>query len=207
MKLYFSKGACSLACRIVIHEIGLHVDYISVDLMSKKTEDGQNFLEINPKGAVPTLVTDDNQVLTENVVIQQYLADTSHATQLLPAVGNFKRYQVLEWSNYIATEIHKGFSPLFNPKIPQELKENYFLPQIIQKFNYINHALDNKNFLLGNDFTLPDAYFFVMLIWSLHFKLPLANWPNLTNYFNRLITRPAISESLQEEQLTISAIG
>src|SRR5690349_19217638 len=122
MKLYYSKGACSLAVRIIINEIGLQSEYEAVDLKTKKTATGQDFLKINPKGSVPVIQTDEKQILTENAVIQQYLADTNKATQLLPALGNFERYRVLEWLNFISTELHKGFSPLFNPNVPNELK-------------------------------------------------------------------------------------
>lgn len=108
MKLYYSKGACSLAPRIIINELGVKSEFEAVDLAAKKTETGQNFLSINPKGAVPVLITNDGQTLTENAVILQYLADTNEGTELLPAFGSFKRYRVLEWLNYIATELHKG---------------------------------------------------------------------------------------------------
>lgn len=123
MKLYYSAGTCSLAVRIIINEIGLPSTYEAVDLKTKKTASGQDFLQINPKGSVPVIVTDDNEILTENSVIQQYLADKNNASSLLPALGHFKRYRVLEWLNYISTELHKGCGPLFSPSIPVELKK------------------------------------------------------------------------------------
>src|SRR5437870_2266196 len=113
MKLYYSKGACSLAVRILINELNISCKYEAVNLKTKETETGKNFYEINPKGAVPTLILENNNVLTENAVIHQYLADQQKAHHLLPNLNDFKRYQVLEWLNFIATELHKGFSPLF----------------------------------------------------------------------------------------------
>ena len=124
MKLYYSPGACSLAVRILINEMGLDAEYESVDLKTKKTATGQDFKKINPKSVVPTLELDNKEILTENAVIQQYLADMNHATELLPAVNDFKRHRVLEWQTYVATELHKGMSPLFHAKYPDEIKEN-----------------------------------------------------------------------------------
>lgn len=130
MKLYYTQAACSLAVRITINEIGLKCDYESVDLKAKKTEKGEDFLKINPKGAVPVLKTNDGEILTENAVILQYLADTNSATKLLPGTGDFKRYRILEWLNYITTELHKTIGALFNPELPQKLK------LLLSKINY-----------------------------------------------------------------------
>lgn len=203
MKLYFTKGACSLACRIVINEIGLSCEYISVDLKAKRTKNNENFYDINPKGAVPVLVTDDNQILTENSVIQQYLADVNQAYNLLPKVGDIKRYRVLEWLNYNATELHKGFSVFFNPQIPQEIKNEVFTPVIEHKFKYLDKSLGDKSFLVDEEFTLPDAYLFVMLIWAIHFKFQLNSWPNIERYYNDVKNRKSIKQSLEEERITI----
>lgn len=201
MKLYFSKGACSLVVRIIIHEIGLTADYEEVDLKTKKTKNGDDFLKINPKGAVPTLMTDKNQILTENSVIQQFLADTNHATQLLPPMGDFNRYRVLELLNFISTDIHKGFGPLFNPKIPAQVKEEIAIPNLISKFNFLDSYLQQKKYLMGDTFTLPDAYLFVMLYWLSHFKMDMATWSNLSSYFNELKNRKSIQQAMTEEGL------
>lgn len=201
MQLYYSKGACSLACRIAINEMALPCEYISVDLKTKRTSDNQDFTQINPKGAVPTLVTDNNEVLTENAVIQQYLADTNHATTLLPKVGDMQRYHVLEWLNYVATEVHKGFSPLFNPEFPQDVKDKIFIPLLLKKFVYVDKSLKGKNFLMGDRFTLPDGYLFVMLTWAKHFNLKLQDLENLTQYYTELKKRDSIAKSLKEEGL------
>jgi glutathione S-transferase len=138
MKLYFSKGACSLAVRIVINEIGLKSEYEEVDLKNKKIAQGEDFLQVNPKGAVPALYTDDKHLLTENAVIQQYLADTNKAYQLLPQLGEYKRYQVLEWLNFVSTELHKGFSPLFNPALDLGVKKEIFIPNLQKKFGFVD---------------------------------------------------------------------
>ncbi len=202
MKLYYTKGACSLACRIIINEIGLDCEYISVDLKSKKTEKGQDFTQINPKGSVPVLITDDEETLTENAVIQQYLADHNNSTDLLPKVRDIKRYHVLEWQNYVATEIHKAFGVLFHDAISNELKEQIFAPIIKKKFLYVDKSLENKSFLIYETFTLPDAYIFVMLTWAAHFNFDLSEWPNITRYFHELKKRPSIKKSLLDEGLS-----
>lgn len=201
MKLYYSKGACSLAVRIIIHEIGLKCEFESVDLKTKKTEKGDDFLQTNPKGAVPTLVTDKNEVLTENAVIQQYLADTHHATELLPAIGDFNRYRVLEWLNFISTDVHKGFGPLFNPNVPQELKQSIFIPNLKNKMNTVEKQLQHHKFLAGDHFTLPDAYLFVMLSWLPHFSIDIGSWPHITKYLSEMVKRKSIADSLTEEGL------
>lgn len=202
MKLFYAKGACSLVVRIVINEIGLKVDFESVDLANKKTETGKDYCTINPKGAVPALQLDNGIVLTENAAILQYLADSSKATQLLPEPGNFERYRVLEWLNYVATEMHKSFGPLFNPTIPQQLKDDLFIPLIKKKLGFINKHLEKNRYLLGDTFTLPDAYLFVMLSWTVHFKINLNEWSHVAKYFAELEQRKSIQKSLREEGLT-----
>jgi glutathione S-transferase len=204
MKLYYSKGACSLAVRVVINELGLTCEYESVDLKSKQTGAGDDFLKINSKGSVPTIVTAKGEVLTENAVIQQYLADEAKAEQLLPKIGDFNRYRVLEWINYVATELHKGFSPLFNPSLPQEVKESIFIPNVQRKFAYVDKHLQNHAFLSGDHFTLPDAYLFVILLWASSMKIDLSQCSNLTRYFQKLLQRESVVKSLQEEGLQMS---
>ncbi|EKD69930.1 MAG: hypothetical protein ACD_46C00695G0005 [uncultured bacterium] len=200
MKLYYSKGAGSLADRIIINELNLPCEYESVDLRAKKTETGNDFLKINIKGAVPTLIMDNGEVLTENAVILQHLADMANATHLLPPVGNVNRYRVLEWVSYISTELHKGCSPLFNPTIPQEVKETIFIPALKVKLAYLNQHLDQKKYLLGEDFTLPDAYLFVILSWlKKYFHFNLSDWPQIGNYFSFLQNRASIKKSLEQE--------
>lgn len=201
MKLFYTKGACSLIDRIIINEIGIECEFESVDLKTKKTESGNDFLTINPKGAVPVLCLKNNQNLTENAIIIQYLADTYKADNLLPAMGDFKRYKVLEWVNYMATEVHKSFGPLFNPLLAEPIKEDTFIPLLNKKFNVINTHLATNQYLMGEHFTLPDAYLFVMLMWAEKFKLNLSEMPKLSNYYMELKQHPSIKKSLQDEGL------
>lgn len=200
MKLYYTKGACSLAVRIIINELSLPSDYEAIDLQTKRTEEGEDYLKINPKGAVPTLKLDNGEILTENAAILQYLADRASAFQLLPPVSDFKRYRVLEWLNYVSTELHKSFGVLFNPTISQDTKET-IIKLIKYKFSYLDKHLLNSKYLYGENFTLPDAYLFVMLNWSLYFKFNLKEWPNLNRYYLELKKRPSIAESLEQEAL------
>jgi glutathione S-transferase len=202
MKLYYATGACSLAVHIVINELNLPCEYESVDLHTKKTKTGVNFLEINPKGEVPTLVLDNGQVLTENAVIQQYLAD-QHPSPLLPNKEDFRHYRVLEWLNFVSTDIHKGFGPLFSSDVPQALKESLFIPNIKKKFAYVDQQLANNTFLTGNEFALPDGYNFVLLTWLKPLKVDLAQWPNITRFFNAVKARPAVHKSLEEEGIKL----
>ena len=203
MKLYYSKGACSLVIRILIHEMQLPCEYEAVNIVTKITASGTPFLTINPKGAVPVLITEDNLVLTENAVIQQYLADTYKAHQLLPPVGDFQRYRVLEWVNYITTDIHKSFSPLFSTKVPDAFKEEVIIPILKAKFAIANQALEKNQFLMGKQFTLPDAYLFVMLLWSASKKLDLKEYPHFVRYFAELKQRQTFIEALSEEGIHV----
>lgn len=201
MKLYFSKGACSLAVRILINELGLKSEYEAVNLQTKKTESGKDFFAINPKGYVPALVTADNKILTENMTIHIYLAETNKATQLLPNVGDFKRYQVIEWINFISTEIHKSFSAIFNPNIADSLKNEFFVPNLKKKFAYVEKQLAQKNYLMGSDYSLPDGYLFVMLLWTQLKKIDIQEYEQLNHYFENLKKRESIKKSLQDEGL------
>jgi glutathione S-transferase len=198
MKLFYSKGACSLAVRIIINEIGVPAQYESVDLKSKKINTGENFLEINDKGAVPVLELNDGQILTENAIILQYLADTYQATQLLPSLGNFSRFRVLEWVNYITTELHKTFANLFNPTLPEDIKKSIFIPMIQKKFQYINDHLKH-DYLVSNTFTLPDGYLYVILRWAHGMKVDISAYKKLKDYFERVDKRESIIKSLAEE--------
>ena len=201
MKLFYAKGACSLVVRIVINELGLKSGYESVDLKTKQMESGKDFLEINSKGAVPTLQLDDGAILTENAVILQYLADTAKAQKLLPPLGDFNRYRVLELVNYITTEVHKSFGNLFNPKVPEDLKNSLFKPLIKSKFKFLNQLLQNNKFLSGDHFTLPDAYLFVMLRWADSCQIDLTEYTHLNSYKTELKNRESIQRSLEEEGL------
>lgn len=201
MKLYYMKGSCSLVVRIIINELELESQFESVDLKTKKTETGKDFLMINPKGSVPVIELNHGEVLTEGAVILQYLADHAKAFTLLPQVGDMNRYRILEWVNYIATELHKGLGIFFNPSITEELQHQVFIPLLKPKFNYLNNCLQHHEYLAGDQFTLPDAYLFVILRWASHFKIELTEWNNLIRYFITLTNRKSIQQSLMQEGL------
>lgn len=201
MILYFTPSACSLAPRIILNELGVKFEEKKVDLKEKKTADGANFLDINPKGAVPTLKINDHEILTENAAILQYLADSNNASQLLPKVGDIKRYHVIEFLNFVATEMHKSIGMLFNPNMTENIKQNLLLPLINKKFEFLNKHFKTNKYLLGDEFTLPDAYLFVILRWAYYFKLDLSSYENLVNYFEMMSTRQSVKKSLAEEGL------
>lgn len=202
MKLFYSKGACSLVVRIIINELGLKAQFEAVDLKDKKTETGQDFYAINPKGSVPLLQTDDGQFLSENAAILQYLADNTRnaaSDHLLPEVGSFQRYRVLEWLNYVTTELHKSYGVLFSQAIPEQDKKEIFIPLLISKFKFVNQHLEKSAYLCGEEYSLADAYLFVMLMWSAHFKIDLNEYSALKKYFEKLKQRKPIQQSLQDE--------
>ena len=201
MKLYYSRGACSLAPHIILHELNIACEYSAVDLKTKKTVAGEDYYQINPKGAVPFLQTDEGFSLSENAVIQQYLADRYQAYQLLPPLGDRNRYEVLMWLNYVATDIHKGFSPFFNAEIPSEIKEQIFKPALLNKFKYLDGILAGQQYLVGNQFTLPDSYLFTVLRWCRLCDIRLAEYPSLLRYFERMHQRPSVVTALREEGL------
>ena len=199
MQLYYSPGACSLAPHILLREAGLAFELEKVDLKSKKTASGQDFLRINPRGYVPALKLDDGSVLTEVAVISQYLADLAPAAHLLPASG-LARYRTLEWLSFIATEIHKGFGPLWNPAMPEEAKR-FARARLEDRFAHVNQALQSAPYLPGPAFSAPDAYLFVMLNWARLQKIDLAPWPALAAYQTRVAMRPSVHAALEAEGL------
>lgn len=200
MKLYYTAGACSQAPHIILHEAGLPHDSAKVDLQAKKVEDGSDYLRVNPKGAVPALELDDGQILTENAVILQYIADRAGAFELLPQPGNFRRYRVLEWVNYVATELHKSFGPLFNPASGEESKR--LARDLIGKgLDFVEQQIADQPYLLGDQFTLPDAYLFVILGWTENMQIGLNNWPKLAAFRRRVAERESVREVLKFEGL------
>ena len=199
MKLYYSPGACSQAPHIILHEIGLHHDAAKVNLRSKTLEDGGSYLQINSKGAVPALELDNGEVLTENAVILQYLGDRAGSPDLLPPAGDFRRYRVLEWVNFITTELHKSFAPLFKPDASEETKR-FFVNLLGERFDYVEAQLGSGPFLMGDRLTIADAYLFVMLGWA-EMLIGLDRWPNLTAYRQRMLERPSVRHVLRFEGL------
>lgn len=200
MKLYYTKSACSLVVRIVLNELGHTFQEEEVDLKAKRTKSEENYLEINPKGAVPALRLDNGDILTENQIILQYLADITPAQKLLAPVGDLKRYHTLEWVNYIATELHKTVGMFFHPNLQEETK-SLFMSIVMTRLNYINNHLAKGPYLMGEHFTLPDAYLFVILRWAHYFKMDLSAYKYLEQFMNVVGERPAVVTSLHQEKL------
>lgn len=200
MQLFIAPGACSLAPHIVSREAALSLEIIKVDLGTKLTEDGRNYFEVNAKGSVPALVTDAGETLTEAAVVIQYLADLAPEARLLPSIGSFERYRALEWLNFIATELHKGFGPLWNSATPEATIKST-KEQLAKKFDYLNAHLEERRYLLGDRFTASDAYAFTILGWTKYFGIDLARWSNLAAYVGRIADRPQVRQTLIVEGL------
>jgi glutathione S-transferase len=198
MKLYYTPGACSMAPHIVLREANVAFDLVKTDIRAKTLPDGSSYLAVNPKGAVPALQLEDGTVLTENAAILQYAGDLAPESGLFPRLGDFNRYRVLEWLNYVATELHKGFGPLWNPASPEDVKETT-RGLIGKKFDFVQEQLGNRPYLLGDAFTLPDAYLFVILNWTKIHDIDLSRWPGLTAYQQRVAQRPRVAETLGAE--------
>jgi glutathione S-transferase len=204
MKLYYSPGACSLSPHIALLEAGLPYDLVKVDLKAKKTENGDDFNSINPKGQVPALMLDNGEMLTEGPVIVQAIADKAADKNLAPAAGTPERYRLQEWLNFITTELHKNFSPLFNPTIPDEVK-NFFKERIMGKFKYADSRLAGQDYLMGKQFTVADGYLFVMLAWADRNKMDLSGFKNLMAFKDRVAARPNVQTALKMEGLLKAA--
>jgi glutathione S-transferase len=200
MKLYYSSGACSLSPHIVARELGFEPTLVKVDTSTKKTADGGDFLAINPKGYVPAIETDDGQVLTEGPAIVQYLADRKPEAGLAPANGTFERYRLQEMLGYINSELHKTYSTLFNPKTTPEVrqeKQDY----LRKRYGLVEKALEGKQFVLGDSFSVADAYLFVVTNWRNYLKLDLSEFPNLMAFQERVAARPAVRAAMTAEGL------
>lgn len=200
MKLYISPGACSLACHIVLREIGGHFDLDLVDMKAKKTAEDHDYLAVNPKGYVPALQLDDHQVLTEGPAIMQYLADLAPEKGLAPAAGTMARYRLMEMLNFISSEIHKSFTPLFHDTTPPATVEA-FRATLAKRIGVLAAVLEKSPYLLGEHFTVADAYLFTTLSWSRYVKFDLEPWPVVTAYLARLAERPSIHEAMAAEGL------
>jgi glutathione S-transferase len=192
MKLFIKPGACSLSPHIVSREAGLNLEVIKADTKSPE------FQKLNPKGYVPVLQLDDGQVLTEGAVIVQYLADQKPETKLAPKSGTLERYRLQEWLNYVATEVHKGFSPLFRKPTPEAKQQ--ILEALAKKFAFVSQHLEANAFLLGERFTVADAYLFTILTWAKGQAIDLAQWPALKAWFDKIGARPAVKDTLQAER-------
>jgi len=204
MKLYYSPGACSLSPHIALLEAGLPYDLVRVDLKAKKLENGDDFLKINPKGQVPVLALDTGELVTEGPVIVQMIADKASGKNLAPARDSAERYKLLEWLNFVGTELHKNFGPMFSPVLADDAKA-FFKDRVMGKFKYLDGALAGKDYLMGKQFTVADGYLFTMLSWAERMKFDLAAMPNLLAYKARVGARPAVQAALTKEGLMKAA--
>ena len=200
MKLYYSAGACSLAPHIALKESGLDFAAIAAPTKTHKLADGTDYYSINPLGYVPLLALDDGRQLHECAVILQYVADLVPGQQLAPANGTFERYKLQEWLNFIATELHKGFTPLFAPGMPDEAKA-ISKTRVIGRLQWVDGELGDTSFLLGNTFTVADIYLFVVAGWSRHVGIDLSGMTHLSAYLARISARPAVQDALRAEGL------
>ncbi len=200
MKLYYFTGACSLASNISLREAGLPFELVKVDRRTRKTADGLDYLEVNPKGSVPALRLDNGEVLTENIAVLQYIADRSPSAKLAPPQGSMERYRLVEWLAFISTEIHKTFSPLFREDAHAEVK-SYVRKNLSGRLDYLNRAIGTRSFLMDQQFTVADAYLFTVLGWGRHVNVELAQWPQLAHYAERVGARPHVIEALKSEGL------
>jgi len=203
MKLYYAPAACSLAPHIALSEAGLEHELVRIDLRTHTLPDGSDYAAVNPKGYVPVLELDDGTRLTEAAVILQYIADRNPGT-LAPAFGSIERYQLMEWLNFIATELHKGFGPLWKPNTPAEYK-TIVVDALGKRFDFIAPVLAAQPYLTGERFTIADAYLFTILNWSKILKVDLAGWPSLGQYLDRVAARPRVQQALRDEHLLKAA--
>lgn len=199
MKLYFSPGVCSLASHIVVRELNLPVELVKVDLRTKQTSNGEDFSAINKKGYVPALQFDDGSLLTEGVAILQYLADQKPESNLAPINGSLARYKLQEWLTFINSEVHKSYSPLFSQDTPEQTKKTC-LDKLDKRHSFVAEHLANHSFLLGEQFTVADAYLFTTMTWAGFFNIDFAKWPALKDYFGRIAARESVQAARAAEK-------
>ncbi|MCV2363020.1 glutathione transferase GstA [Paucibacter sp. DJ1R-11] len=200
MKLYYSPGACSLSPHIALREAGLSFDLMLASTKTKKLQDGSDFYAINSKGSVPVLELDNGERLTEGPAIVQYIADLAPASHLAPAAGSMARYRLQEWLNYITSELHKGFSPLFNPATPEDYKP-LARAALMARFTWVNAQLEGKQYLMGDQFTVADAYLFVVSNWGQYVGVDVSGFEHLVAFRARVAARPAVQEAMKAEGL------
>ena len=199
MKLYYSPGACSLAPHIAMRELGIPVELKKVDLKAKQYEGG-DYKQVNGKGYVPAIATDDGTVLTECPAILQYLADQKPEAGLAPKNGTMERYHLQEWLNFLTSEVHKQFSPLFRPNTPEEYK-SIAKENLGKRFDWLDQQLAGKDYLTGKQFSVADAYLFVLTNWTKPTNIDLSKWPNVQAFQKRVAARPKVKEAMQAEGL------
>ncbi|TFZ06751.1 glutathione transferase GstA [Ramlibacter henchirensis] len=201
MKLYYSPGACSLSPHIVLREAGLAFEPVLASTKSHKLQDGTDYYSINPLGYVPMLELDDGTRLREGPAIVQYIADQVPTKNLAPANGTLPRYRLQEWLTFIGTEIHKQFSPLFNPAMPEEGKK-VFKDKLAQRFEWLDQQLEGRQYLMGDNFSVADAYLFTVSNWAKPMNIDLSQRKNLLAYRERIAARPAVQEAMKAEGLS-----
>ena len=200
LKLYYSAGACSLSPHIVLHELGNKFDVEAVDLGTKKTKSGKDYTKINPKGYVPALALDNGEILTEGPAILQYIADRAPDKKLAPPAGSMERVRLQEWLNYITSELHKSFSPLFNKKASEDWK-SAARALLDRRIELVAQALDGRSYLMGETFSVADCYLFTVLNWTGWVAIDLSRWPSLAQYMQRVAARPTVQAALKAEGL------
>jgi glutathione S-transferase len=200
MKLFFSPGACSLSPHIVLHEAGLQFTPVKVDLKTRAIEGGGDFTAINAKGYVPALELDDGSLLTEGPAIVQYLADRAPGSELAPPNGSLQRYKLQEWLNFITSELHKQFSPLFDASTPEDVRTKQ-RAKLAGRFDWLVEQLGDQAYLMGAKFSVADAYLFTVLNWCQWTGIDLARWPALLQYQQRIAARPKVRDALVAEGL------
>jgi glutathione S-transferase len=201
MKLYYYPGACSMAVHIVLREAGYAFEIDRVDLAAKKTASGEDFNQVNAKGYVPALRLDDGQVLTEDAVILQYLADHKPDSGLAPPAGTMERYRLMEWLNFTASEIHKSLGAMFNPKMTPEWRAAQ-IALFGRRADWLAGQLEGRPYLMGERFTVADAYLYTVLRWCRLHKVDLGPWPVIRDYMARVEARPAVQEAIRAEGLS-----
>jgi len=200
MKLYYSPGACSLSPHIALREAGLPFELALASTKTKKLADGSDFLAINPKGQVPTLQLDSGDILTEGPVIVQYIADQAPASGLAPAAGTLARYRLMEWLNFLTSELHKGFGPLFAPNTPEDYKP-ILKARLMDRLGWVDSQLEGKAYLTGDSFTVADGYLFTITNWTNFVGMDISGLKNLAAYMGRVAARPKVQEALKAEGL------
>jgi glutathione S-transferase len=200
MKLYFAPGACAMASQIVLREAGMKFDLVKVDLQAKKTADGQDYKKINPKGYVPCLQADNGEIFTEGAVILQWIADQVPDKKLLPKFGTKERYRAMEWLNFISTELHKGLGSLFNKSLNDEARK-VITEKIGSRLEFLNAHLKTQTWMLGNEFSVVDAYVFNIIRWSTSVKIDMAPYPAILGLMEKVGTRPSARASIEGEGL------
>ena len=200
MKLYYSPGACSLSPHIALREAGLPVELVMASTKTKKLADGSDYLAINPKGQVPLLELDNGERLSEGPAIVQYIADQVPDKHLAPPAGTMARYRLMEWLNFITSELHKGFTPLFTPGVPEETKASA-AAYLTKRLAWVDSQLEGRSYLMGEQFTVADGYLFTVVNWAHYVKLDISGFTHLVAFMARMAARPAVQQAMAAEGL------